>query len=92
MVMVKGPLTLDLQLYPLPRPKTLDQKFIMLKKYLLCLLAVVSVLAVAGCGKKSAPPPSATPQASSSPAERPVDPALLDDGLDEALKELDAVE
>lgn len=63
------------------------------KKIILGLAIAPLLLAVAGCGKKSSPPPTTTtPQAISSPSERPVDPALLDDGLDEALKELDAVE
>ncbi|TSC76301.1 MAG: hypothetical protein G01um101431_922 [Parcubacteria group bacterium Gr01-1014_31] len=61
-----------------------------MKKNMLIMLAAALALTAAGCQRAvpAAPPaPLPSPQPSATP-----DPALLDDGLDGALEELDAVE
>ncbi|MDD5110082.1 MAG: hypothetical protein PHI63_02610 [Patescibacteria group bacterium] len=69
------------------------------KKIFITTLACMSILGLAGCTRQPAP---AAPQNNAQlpasqlaaiPTPKPsVDPALLDDGLDGALKDLDAVQ
>ena len=62
----------------------------MKKNMLITFAAALALAAAAGCQRAVpavSPAPVASPQLSATP-----DPALLDDGLDAALEELDAVE
>ena len=68
------------------------------------LITLLAALVIAGCRRQTPPPPppipapAATPTPAASPSQQvpgpspTIDPALLDDGLDEALKELEAIE